>query len=218
MKKVLKIIFWIIAFALFPIATGLYFIFSHKIIGQSKISKGWKRFWWVIYGLITTSMVAYKTFVFIVFYTMSTTDTTPIISRENICPAPYRTSKDFYKLTGVTFPKLEIVDSLYYDDMCLNPNTYHEYKFAIKDTNKNSFYKRLKRACNSDSTHWQYNEEEDIYSYWIYPDQHPVDRSRGMCDRMVTMEDGSVTVDWDGDFISVEVQNDTITLRNGWLR
>jgi hypothetical protein len=63
---------------------------------------------------------------------MNTADTTLTISRENICPAPYRTNDDFHKLTGVKFPELEIVDSLYYDDMCLNPNTYHEYKFVVK--------------------------------------------------------------------------------------
>ena len=61
-------------------------------------------------------------------------------------------------------------------------------------------------------------EDESMYSYFIYPDQTPVDRSRGMCDRRVKREDGSLTEDWDGDFISVEVQRDTITLRNGWVR
>lgn len=48
-------------------------------------------------------------------------------------------------------------------------------------------------------------EDESMYSYFIYPDQIPVDRSRGMCDRMVTMDDGSVV-------------KDTIVLRDGWLR
>lgn len=163
-------------------------------------------------------MVIYKALVFVAFHTMNTADTSPRIVRENICPAPYRTSNDFYKLTGVKFPEIEIVDSLYYDDMFLNPNTYHEYKFVVKDANIKNLYMRLERACEIDSTHWQYDKKEEIYSYWIYPDQHPVDRSRGMCDRMVTMEDGSMIVDWDGDFISVEVHRDTITLRNGWLR
>lgn len=216
MKKALKIIFWIVAFLLFPITAGLYFILS-RIICKSKLSKGWRRFCWAIYGIAATCMVTYKALVFIVFHTMNTADTTPTINRENICPAPYRTSDDFYKLTGVKFPELEIVDSLYYDDMCLNPNTYHEYKFVVKEGNKH-FYMRLMCACRADSTHWRYNEDEDIYSYWIYPDQHPVDRSRGMCDRMVKREDGSLTEDWDGDFISVTVQRDTIILRKGWMR
>ena len=61
-------------------------------------------------------------------------------------------------------------------------------------------------------------EDESIYSYFIYPDQTPVDRSRGMCDRMVESSDGELTPDWDGDFVSVEIQKDTIVLRDGWLR
>jgi len=135
MKKALKIILWIVAFLLFPITAGLYFILS-IIISKSKLSKGWRRFCWAIYGIVATCMVTYKALVFIVFHTMNTADTTPTISRENICPAPYRTSDDFYKLTGVKFPELEIVDSLYYDDMFLNPNTYHEYKFVVKEALK----------------------------------------------------------------------------------
>ncbi|MBO7220424.1 MAG: hypothetical protein J6V21_04470 [Alistipes sp.] len=89
--------------------------------------------------------------------------------------------------------------------------------FVVKEVNKSNFYKRLERACKTDPSHWNY-DDEGAYSYWIFPDQHPVDRSRGMCDRMVTMEDGSLVKDWDGDFISVEVQRDTIILQKGWVR
>jgi hypothetical protein len=39
-----------------------------------------------------------------------------------------------------------------------------------------------------------------------------------MCDRMVKMEDGSLVPDWDGGFISVNIENDTIYLKQGWLR
>jgi hypothetical protein len=35
---------------------------------------------------------------------------------------------------------------------------------------------------------------------------------------MVKMEDGNVVPDWDGSFISVNVENDMISLRQGWLR
>lgn len=52
----------------------------------------------------------------------------------------------------------------------------------------------------------------------FHPDSTSVDRSRGMCDRMVEKDDGSLTMDWDGSFVSVEVQNDTIWIREGWLR
>jgi hypothetical protein len=104
-----------------------------------------------------------------------------------------------------------------------------------KDGLDQEFFKRLDQACESDPTHWnshlntEYaigpgfeldydNEHVEYYSYRIYPDQTPVDRSRGMCDRMVKGHDGELTKDWDGSFISVKVQKDTIILRDGWLR
>ena len=34
-----------------------------------------------------------------------------------------------------------------------------------------------------------------VYHYEIYPDEQPVDRSRGMCDRMVEGLDGKMTTD-----------------------
>jgi hypothetical protein len=57
-----------------------------------------------------------------------------------------------------------------------------------------------------------------VYHYEIYPDEQPVDRSRGMCDRMVEGFDGEMVTDWDGTFISVDVVNGTIILREGWSR
>ena len=218
MKKILNILFWIIAFALFPIAAGLYFILP-KSIRKSQMPNGWKKFWWIAYILLTIYLICSKVFcvgcLLMMIYCFGGE---PIISRENVPISDYQTSEDFYKLTGVEFPDLEMVDSLVYDENIIRANVWNEYKFVAKKGLNENFYKQLNRVCETDSTHWQYNEEEDIYSYWIYPDWHPVDRSRGMCDRMVTMQDGSVTVDWDGDFISVEVQRDTITLRNGWIR
>ena len=210
MKKALKVIFWIIAFVLFPIVAGLYFIWPSRLF-KDKMNKGWRVLGWVIYAMLAKECIILKVGLYLLLVCASGSGSLydPI--------SDYQTSEDFYKLTGVEFPELEMVDSLYYDDMCLNPNTYHEYKFVVKEVNKN-FYRRLASACKSDSTHWRYNEAEDIYSYWIYPDQHPVDRSRGMCDRMVKREDGRLTEDWDGDFISVDVQRDTIILRKGWVR
>ena len=216
MRKALRIILWIIAFILFPITAGLYFVWPSKIL-KERLSPNWRRFWWIAYGFVALVGIASKIWFYVLVPWVLSYSGEPFTTCENVQPSDYHTAEDFRKLTGVEFPELEIVDSLYYDDMCLNPNTYHEYKFVVKEVNKN-FYRRLVSACKADSTHWRYNEAEDIYSYWIYPDQHPVDRSRGMCDRMVTMEDGSLVKDWDGDFISVEVQRDTITLRNGWVR
>ena len=77
------------------------------------------------------------------------------------------------------------------------------------------FYQRPEHACVTDSTHWeQMVGDQTGYHYEIYPDQVPVDRSRGMCDRMVKGFDGKMVPDWDGYYITVNVVNDTIILRN----
>lgn len=232
MKNVLKVTFWIIALILFPITAGLYFIWPSKIF-KGRMSKGWKIFWWVTYALTAFCFVAIKILFCLIYIAMANSH--PEVSHCSSTPAPYRTSEDFYKLTGVEFPELEIVDSLFFDEGGLPTNGWNEYKFVAKDGLNKDFYKRLEYACETDSKHWEYSEgslsdyfyegtgehiigDRKIYKYWIYPDKEPVDRSRGMCDRMVELEDGSVVDEWDGSFISVDIVNDTIILRDGWLR
>lgn len=219
MKATLKATFWIISWILFPIVSGLYFIWPGKLF-KDKMSKGWKKFWWILYAVLAFVLVSIKTLlccVLILIFCGYGEKSGTIV--ESDTPAPYRTSEDFYKLTGVKFPELEIVDSLfYYDDGFPSSYYWNEYKFVAKDGMRKSFDKRLKRACKTDSTHWN-QSEEGIYNYGIYPDSTPVDRSRGMCDRMVECPpNGEKVVDWDGSFISVEVHNDTIVLREGWVR
>ena len=232
MKNVLKVTFWIIALILFPITAGLYFIWPSKIF-KDRMSKGWKIFWWVTYALTAFHFVAIKILFCLICIAMA--NASPEVSHCSSMPAPYRTSEDFYKLTGVEFPELEIVDSLCFDENSLPSNFWNEYKFVAKDGLNKDFYKRLERACETDYKHWEYSEgslsdyfykgtgepiigDKKIYKYWIYPDKEPVDRSRGMCDRMVELDDGSVVEEWDGSFISVDIVNDTIILRDGWLR
>ena len=219
MKDALKTTFKIIAWILFPIITGLYYIWPSKIF-KDKMSKPLRIFCWIIYAVLAFPYVVTKIFILcfvIVLIGGGYDEETPTII-ESYTPAPYRTSEDFYKLTGVKFPELEIVDSLFYDEGGLRSNYWNEYRFVAKDGLRKSFYKRIKRACKTDSTHWNYSED-GIYNYWIYPDSTPVDRSRGMCDRMVECPpDGEKVVDWEGSFISVNIQNDTIVLREGWVR
>ena len=160
---------------------------------------------------------------------------TASVSRDYVQASEYRTSEDFYKLTGVEFPELEMVDSLFFQDGGLPTNHWREYKFVAKGGLSDRFRQHLEHACVTDSTHWTYTEgsvsdfhyegtgeptigEQMVYHYEIYPDQELVDRSRGMCDRMVEGSDGKMIPDWDGSYITVDVVNDTIILRNGWVR
>lgn len=232
MKNVLKVAFWIIALILFPITAGLYFLWPSKIF-RDRMSQYWTIFWWVIYAVLSFLGVASKVLICLTCFLMTYEDSGPIISRDDV-PAPeYRTSEDFYKLTGVKFPELEMVDSLFFQDGGFPTSYWKEYKFVVKDGVSNRFNKRLEYACKEDSTHWHYGpivncfysvtDEEFVgdsmvYHYEIYPDEQPVDRSRGMCDRMVEGFDGEMITDWDGTFISVDIVNDTIILREGWVR
>lgn len=211
MRNVLKVLLRIITIILFPITAGLYFIWPSKIF-KDRMSQNWKRFWWIIYAVQAFIGVASKIFACLVFILMANEDVDPWVSRDNV-PAPdYKTSEDFYKLTGVEFPELEMVDSLFQDDIYIY---YREYQFVAKEGLSDVFYKRLERACVTDSTHWeQMVGDQTGYHYEIYPDQVPVDRSRGMCDRMVKGFDGKMAPDWDGYYITVDVVNDTIILRN----
>ncbi len=228
----MKATLWIISWILFPITTGLYFIWPSKIF-RNKMGKGWKKFWWILYAIVIFVNVAIKIFFCVAFIEMLNEESRPRIE-ESDKTATYTTREDFYKLTGVVFPELELVESLYYDDGGWPTNYWDEFMFVAKDGMNKDFYNRLKRACETDSTHWGYSEgsmfdsfykglrshkvgEQKIYKYWIYPDSTPVDRSRGMCDRMVEI-DGEKVLDWDGSFISIEICNDTVFLREGWLR
>lgn len=211
MRNVLKVLLRIIAIILFPITAGLYFIWPSRIF-KDRMSQNWKTFWWIIYAVQAFIGVASKIFACLVFILMANEDVNPWVSCNNV-PAPdYKTSEDFYKLTGVEFPELEMVDSLFQDDIYIY---YREYQFVAKEGLSDVFYKRLEHACVTDSTHWeQMVGDQTGYHYEIYPDQVPVDRSRGMCDRMVKGFDGKMVPDWDGYYITVDVVNDTIILRN----
>ena len=78
--------------------------------------------------------------------------------------------------------------------------------------------RRQRLSAESEGTGERMIGDQMVYHYEIYPDKEPVDRNRGMCDRMVEGFDGKMVPDWDGSYITVDVVNDTIILRNGWVR
>ena len=236
MKKTLKVLLWIMAVILFPITVGLYFIWPGRIF-KDRISHNWKEFWWSIYILIAIPFVISKLIIYLWFFTIGygKEGFSASVSRENVQPSEYRTGEEFHKLTGVEFPELEMVDSLFFQDGCLPSSWWNEYKFVVKGGLSDRFKKELERACLADPTHWSHTEgcisdyyyegtgeeiigNQMVYHYGIYPDQEPVDRSRGMCDRMVEISDGEMVTDWDGSFITVDVVDDTVILRKGWVR
>lgn len=132
----------------------------------------------------------------------------------------YHNACDLTKATGVEFPEVVPVDSLWHDDWC---NHYTRVKFVPSKPLTKSFFKLLDRACVKDSCCWRRNEKDLCYYYHIFP-EHPLDRTKGTHDRKVEWknQDGTITImdEWDGDYVSVIVpfKGDTITIEDGWIR
>lgn len=127
----------------------------------------------------------------------------------------YHNADDLQKVTGVEFPEIVPVDSIYSDGGLAAYNT--EIKFVpAKPLDKDFFY-RLDQACKTDSCCWR--KDSTGYRYDIYPEAIPFDRTKGMHRRMVDV-DGKKVPDWDGTYISVfvPIKGDTIILNDGWTR
>lgn len=131
MRKALRIILWIIAFILFPITAGLYFVWPSKILKQ-RLSPNWRMFWWITYGFVALVGITSKIWFYVLVPLALSYSGEPFTTCENVQPSDYHTAEDFRKLTGVEFPELEMVDSLYYDENIIRANTWNEYKFVAK--------------------------------------------------------------------------------------
>ena len=127
----------------------------------------------------------------------------------------YHNADDLQKVTGVEFPEIVPVDSFYADGGLAGYGTQIEFVPA-KPLDKDFFY-RLDQACKTDSCCWK--KDSTGYSYDIYPEAIPFDRTKGMHRRMVDV-DGKKVPDWDGTYISVfvPIKGDTIILNDSWTR
>lgn len=210
-KNVLK---WLV-FILFPI-TAISWCIWFKY--NDRIKKQWRGILKALNILVSIRLVVIKISVCVFFLIVGLCEDFAMenTTHDGVPEPTYITGDDFLKLTGVEFPEMELIDSLHYDDGFPTSANWNEYKFVGKDNLTSGFYQRLDEACQIDSTHW--NKRDEDYIYRIHPDLHPVDRSRGMCDRQVQLSNGEWVNDWDGTFVSVDIQNDTITLREGWVR
>lgn len=231
-----NIALWVVGLVFFPIAVGLLMIWPSRIL-KDTMKKGWKILWWAIYTPVAAWLAFTKVccIVLLVSLALNPSGLESGISRTDVEAPAYKSADDFYRLTGVRFPELKLVDSLSYTDGGLSSNWWNEYVFVAEDELDESFFIRLEIACEEDSKHWSsvnggaysyfgeggYDyvpEDKMVYEYFIYPDVTPVDRTEGDCDRMVEIEDDKWIEDWDGRFLSVNVYKDKIILRDGWLR
>lgn len=178
------------------------------------IRRQWKS--WVLLFISPCALSIYLFTLFFIGLCMS------MYRNENGVPASidYHDARDLTKATGVEFPEVVLVDSLWHDDWC---NHYTRVKFIPAKPLTQSFFNQLDKACVVDSCCWSKNEKDSCYYYHIYPER-PLDRTKGTHNRKVEWknEDGTVTImdDWDGDYVEVIVpfKGDTIIIEDGWIR
>lgn len=223
--KILECFGWIILGWCLPLILWIVpFVVRIKKLKKNHPERN-RGYMWVAFALNMTKIVIF--ILLIAIFALVGASTGPEISPIEVS-TEYGSADGLYRLTGVHFPEVEPVDSLFYSEG-LPSNNFYEHKYVIKKGTRSRLHRELEKACVRDSTHWSKDDfswmlsettgsrggdGSGFYSYLIYPDQLPVDRSRGDCDRM--FDDG--TKDWDGTFISVEVQRDTVWIREGWLR
>lgn len=182
-------------------------LFPHFAQKYGLIKRQWKS--WLL--VLVSPPLLFLLFIFaMIFAWMST----------NVNEAPpsiaYSTAADLRKVTGVEFPEVTPVDSLFHDEGWLS---YTMIKFVPTKGFTEKDFQRLDRACTEDSCCW--SKDSLGYHYEIYPER-PLDRTKGSHRRTVEMEneDGTKTrvPDWDGDYVSVFIplKGDTITLEDGW--
>ena len=126
----------------------------------------------------------------------------------------YHNADDLRKATGVKFPEIVPVDSLYVDCGLASYNTNVKF-VSVKPLDK-EFYCRLDQACKTDSCCW--SKDSTGYKYYICPEATPFDRTKGMQWRMVDDGYGNKVPDWDYISVFVPIKGDTIILDYGWTR
>ena len=104
----------------------------------------------------------------------------------------YHNADDLQKVTGVEFPEIVPVDSFCSDGGLAGYET--QIKFVPAKPLDKDFFCRLDQACKTDSCCWR--KDSTGYSYDIYPEAIPFDRTKGMHRRMVDV-DGKKVPDWD---------------------
>lgn len=93
MKKISKVLMWIMALILFPITAGLYFIWPSRIY-KDRMSQNWNRLWWVIYILVAVPCIIFKLILFFWFLIIGYEKEgfTASVSRDDVKASEYRTS------------------------------------------------------------------------------------------------------------------------------
>lgn len=130
----------------------------------------------------------------------------------------YHTKEDLQRVTGVRFPEVTPVDSMFETGWNLNCT---RIKMVPKHILTTADFVQLEKACREDSCCWR--RDSVGYHYYICP-EYPIDRTKGTHWRKIELkkQDGTTEMvdDMEGDYLSVFVPltGDTITVEDGWIR
>lgn len=114
---------------------------------------------------------------------------------------PFHTSEDFHKLTGMEFPKVELVDSFAHEGGAfMGAYRNEEGKFLITGSKQpaKEFRKQLEEASHEKDSRWHFNKEDSTYNWSDVPKGEPNNN---------------------GDYnVTVPMKGDTITVSTFWQR
>ena len=206
--RILEISLWVIAGVLLPVISVIPWIFrirnlKKKNPGQSRV------YMWAIFVFMMIVNILYAGILFILIIAAIIADPSPSISRENVSAAEYGTTEKLYELTGIMFPDITPVDSLQYNMWGIDPIEWTEHKYVFSISTDKSFYKRLEDACILDPEHWKIMDYIKPYYY--------MGLKIGTEDKVYHYEKSTPPETGKSYFISVDVQNDTIWLRKGYI-
>lgn len=207
-KKIIETVLWIIVGVFLPIVSIVLWIprLCHLVIkhrGERRLYKWLMSIFLVIMNLLWAILIllAVAAAMFV--------SPSPSISRENVGAAEYGSPEKLYELTGVSFPDITPVDSLQYNMYGVDPVEWTEHKYVLSDGIDEEFYKVLEEACVSDSEHWEITDY--IVPYFYTGQKIGGEGKIYHYERATPPETGKSY------FISVDVQNDTIWLRKGYI-
>ena len=207
--RILEISLWVIAAVLLPVISIIPWIF--RIRNLKKKNPGQNRLYmWAVFVFMMIVNILYAGILFLAIIAGAIVGSpSPSISRENVSISEYGTAEKLYELTGIMFPDIAPVDSLQYNMWGVDPIEWTEHKYVFSDSPDESFYKSLENACTQEPEHWKIMDYIKPYYY--------MGIKIGTEDKVYHYEKSTPPETGKSYFISVDVQNDTIWLRKGYI-
>lgn len=206
--RILEVSLWVIAAVLLPVISIIPWIF--RIRNLKKKNPGQNRLYmWAVFVFMMIVNILYAGLFFLAIIAGIVVSPSASISRENVSVSEYGTTEKLYELTGIMFPDIAPVDSLQYNMWGVDPIEWTEHKYVFSGSPDESFYKSLENACTQEPEHWKIMDYIKPYYY--------MGIKIGTEDKVYHYEKSTPPETGKSYFISVDVQNDTIWLRKGYI-